>query len=291
MRKLLFSGFMRGGLSLDSPFFYLLFLRFPFATALRHKRTPLWKVMSLPNFIVQLDKKQARAIGVTLFMFALVVAMILMGRYFLDVDESQLKAWLASFADSVWALPITIVLFCAAAFFGVPQWLLIGAAVFAFGPLSGFLYSWVSTMLSASLNFWLGRVIGAERLESIGGSLVGRIIRLVRKNGFVTSFTVRLVPTGPFVLVNMAAGVSKMTFPAFLAGTGLGILPKIAAVAFLGQSLMGALRGNGWVFVAGLAGFILSILAVMIFARTRLKAREEGASLLEDSLRQKTAKK
>lgn len=36
MRKLLFSGFMRGGLSFDSPFFYLLF----FALSVRHGFAP-----------------------------------------------------------------------------------------------------------------------------------------------------------------------------------------------------------------------------------------------------------
>ena len=233
--------------------------------------------MRLPNFIVQLDKKQARAIGVTVAMFAMVVAMILLGRHFLDLDESQVQSWLSGFSDTVWALPITILVFCLAAFIGAPQWLLIGAAVFAFGPMTGFAYSWISTLFSASLTFWIGRVIGAERVESIGGSLIGRIIALVRNNGFVTSFMVRLVPTGPFVLVNMAAGVSKMTYPAFLAGTALGIIPKIAAVAFLGETLMGAIKGNGWVVAGGLVGFIVSISVVVIFARSRLKARESSA--------------
>ena len=234
--------------------------------------------MRLPNFIVQLDKKQARAIGVTVAMFAMVIAMIILGRHYLGLDENQVQDWLSGFSDTVWALPITILVFCLAAFIGAPQWLLIGAAVFAFGPLTGFIYSWISTLISASLNFWIGRIIGADRVESIGGSLIRRIITLVRKNGFVTSFMVRLVPTGPFVLVNMAAGVSKMTFAAFLAGTALGIIPKIAAVAFLGETLMGAIKGNGWVVAGGLAGFIVSFSVVMIFARSRLKAREAAGA-------------
>jgi len=100
------------------------------------------------------------------------------------------------------------------------------------------------------------------------------MIAMVQRNGFVTSFMVRLVPTGPFLLVNMAAGVSRMTLPAFLGGTALGIIPKIAAVAFLGQSLLGALQGQPVVFGLGLTAFLAVITGGMLFARRRLKTKE-----------------
>ncbi|MEE9348209.1 MAG: TVP38/TMEM64 family protein, partial [Robiginitomaculum sp.] len=78
-----------------------------------------------------------------------------------------------------------------------------------------------------------------------------------------------------FILVNMAAGVSRMTLPAFLGGTALGVIPKIAAVAVLGQSLVGALQGRP-IFVLAMAVFLALIIGVMLFARRRLKAREEN---------------
>lgn len=230
--------------------------------------------MNLKAFLNQLDKQALRAIGVTVAMFALVVVMLILGKTVLGLDEDAIKSLFGAVADSPWGLPVTILIFVIAAFIGVPQWALIGASVVAFGPMTGFVYSWIATLVSALLDFKLGRAIGAERVRRFGGPLVNRMIGLVQRNGFVTSFTVRLVPTGPFVIVNMAAGVSRMTYPAFLGGTALGIIPKIAAVAFLGQSLVGALQGRPVVFGLGLAGFLVLILGVMLFARKRLAARE-----------------
>jgi uncharacterized membrane protein YdjX (TVP38/TMEM64 family) len=49
---------------------------------------------------------------------------------------------------------------------------------------------------------------------------------------------VRLVPFAPFVVVNMAAGMTAIGLVDFAAGTGLGIVPKIALTAFAGKSAM-----------------------------------------------------
>lgn len=234
-------------------------------------------------FITQLDKQALRAIGVTIAMFALVVSMILFGRAYLGIDETTLQSWFGALSGSYWALPATIVLFVLAAFVGVPQWGLIAAAVIAFGPAQGAVYSWIATMVSASVDFSIGRAIGAERVRKFGGNLVNRMIALVRRNGFVTSFTVRLVPTGPFVLVNMAAGVSRMTVRAFLGGTALGIIPKIAAVAFLGQSFFAAIKGTGPVSVLGSLALLGIIIGVMLYARRRLKSREDLSSIRSES--------
>ncbi|WP_409431849.1 TVP38/TMEM64 family protein [Litorimonas sp. RW-G-Af-16] len=222
-------------------------------------------------FITQMDKKARRALGVTLLMFALVIGMIVLGKDVLSVNESEVNRLFEALRDSGWGLPATILVFCLAAFIGVPQWVLIAGVVLAFGPLMGSAYAWVATMLSASLDFWLGRWVGAERLRQYGGDLINRIIAIVQKNGFVTSFAVRFVPTGPFVLVNMAAGVSRMTFPAFAAGTGLGIIPKIAIVGLVAQGIVSGEQGKSvfQVFI----GLAIVIIIGMFLARRTLQKR------------------
>lgn len=234
---------------------------------------------ALRNFITQLDKQALRAIGVMLLMFFLVFTMIGYGRGYIGITEGELNGWFEAVRGTVWALPLTIVTFCVAAFIGVPQWMLIAGCVVAFGPAYGAAYSWVATIISASLDFYIGRWVGAERLEKYGGELINRIVGLVRKNGFFTSFTVRLVPTGPFVLVNMAAGVSRMTFPAFIGGTGLGIVPKILAVAFLGKGIFDAFADQGDVFVFASIGIAVILVLVMLVARKKLSRRN-----LDDSV-------
>lgn len=225
---------------------------------------------SLWSFFTQMDKQAVRALAVIVAMFAVVIAMVLVGRNMLSLPENEFSKFFGAIEESGFGLPLTILTFVLAAFLGAPQWALVAGVVVAFGPMNGGVYAWVATLVSASLNFWLGRWMGAERLQRYGGELINRIIRVVRKNGFVTSFAVRFVPTGPFVLVNMAAGVSRMRFVSFIMGTALGIIPKIAVVALVGQGLISGSEGR--LAMSVFIGLALVLLGVMFFARKRLQS-------------------
>ena len=224
---------------------------------------------SLWAFLTQMDKQALRALGVLIGLFGIVILIILIGREMLSLPENEFHRFFTAINDSGFGLPLTILTFVLAAFLGAPQWALIAGVVVAFGPVSGAIYAWIATMVSATLDFWLGRWMGAERLRRYGGDLVNRIIAVVRKNGLVTSFAVRFVPTGPFVLVNMAAGVSRMTFPSFFMGTALGIIPKIAIVALVGQGLISGAEGR--VVMTVFIGLALLLIALMFLARKRLQ--------------------
>jgi len=230
-------------------------------------------MQSLINFFTQMDKQAARAVVIMVAMFFLVFTLIGYGRAYLPFNETDVQGWFEGVRGTVWALPLTISVFCLAAFIGMPQWVLITGAVIAFGPFYGAAYSWMATMISAVLDFYVGRKVGAERLRRFGGELVNRISELVRRKGFVTSFLVRLVPTGPFVIVNMAAGVSRMKFLSFIAGTGLGILPKILIVALVGQGMIQSFAGNNESFIViCFVGAVVTIL-IMLYVRHKLAMR------------------
>ncbi|MDA8708499.1 TVP38/TMEM64 family protein [Hellea sp.] len=221
-------------------------------------------------FFTQMDKQALRALAVLLVMFGVVILLILIGRDMLSLPESEFHQFFESLRASGYGLPLTILTFVLAAFLGAPQWALIAGVVVAFGPMSGGIYAWIATMVSATIDFWLGRWMGAERLRRYGGEFVNRIVRVVRKNGLVTSFAVRFVPTGPFVLVNMAAGVSHMKFLSFFLGTALGIVPKIAIVALVGQGLISGSEGKA---VMGIfIGLAVLLIVFMFLARRRLRA-------------------
>src|SRR4029450_7980402 len=144
--------------------------------------------------------------------------------------------------------------FAILAFVGVPQFVLIAAAVVAFGPITGFAYSWIGTMVSSLVGFYLGRVAGARVLEQFSGPGVNRFVRLIGRNGFFASLIVRLVPSAPFIVVNMAAGVTPMRVADFTLGTAIGIVPKIVLTAFSGAAVLQALHGRGgtwhWLMLA-----------------------------------------
>lgn len=227
---------------------------------------------ALIRFFTRMDSRATRAVWITLLLFALVIAVFLIGRFVLDIEPASVRAWFSSASSEWYALPVTILVFTALAFVGAPQFALIAAAVFAFGPVQGFFYSWVATMVSASVDFYLGKLLGAKTVRRYGGQTVNRISAFVGRNGFWASLIVRIVPSAPFIVVNMAAGVSRMSFLPFIAGLAIGVIPKTAVIAFFGGSLIALLAGGGWQAGLALAGAAAAWIAFMLFARRLLRS-------------------
>ncbi len=169
---------------------------------------------------------------------------------------------------------MAVAAFAALAFIGVPQFVLIAAAVVAFGAWAGFAYSWIGTMVSSLVGFYLGRMAGARALKTLSGESMQKFMDLVGRNGFLASLIVRLVPSAPFIVVNMAAGVTPMRAWDFSAGTAIGIVPKIALTAFAGSSIVQALNGGGLKHVAWLVVVVVVWIGIGWFAQRWLKARE-----------------
>ena len=190
-----------------------------------------------------------------------IVATFVLGRFVFDIDLSVYEERLQSLRGSVWGLPVVILIFTVASFFGLPQWALITISVVAFGPTAGAIYSWIATLVSAMLNFWLADLLGRERLSRLTGPRLGNVLDRIKRNGLLWSFVVRLVPTGPFILVNMAAGVSSITTRSFFIGTALGIIPKILVVALLAKGVFAGLDGR-------MMSFVFILLAVAAIGMT-----------------------
>lgn len=174
--------------------------------------------------------------------------------------DGAAQDWLTA-ARGAWALPLAVAAFAVLAFLGVPQFALIAAAVAVFGPWRGLAYSWAGTMTSALLGFWLGRGFGARFFSSGQTGVLARMVTLIERNGFIASLCVRLAPFGPFVLINVAAGLTAMRLSAFAAGTAIGIIPKIALTAFAGAGVLRAMRGGG-----GLSWALLAVSLAVWFA-------------------------
>ena len=75
---------------------------------------------------------------------------------------------------------------------------------------------------------------GAMACCAEGEGALAQFMALVVRNGFLASLVVRLVPFAPFVVVNMAAGVTPIGALDFAAGTAIGILPKIVLTSLAG---------------------------------------------------------
>ncbi|WP_292079025.1 MULTISPECIES: TVP38/TMEM64 family protein [Brevundimonas] len=227
------------------------------------------------DFLSNMEARRWRAVLATALLLGAMIALFAVGKSQLGLEaEGRLEDWLAGFRQGPWGLVAAIAVFTISAFFGAPQFILIAACVVAFGPWFGFLYSWIATVVSAGVTYWLGRGPTARLLARHGGKTVGRLTRFVGKNAFYASFMIRNVPSAPFIVVNMAFGAARASFPGFLAGCALGVLPKTALVAFFGGSFMTAVSGDGIWTSAILAGVALVWLALMLMVRELVKRRE-----------------
>ncbi len=238
--------------------------------------------MKLFRFLTRLDAKGWRQIAVAFLLFGGVGLVFLFGAALLGIDErASLEAWMGAGAKGPWALPMAVAGFAVLAFLGVPQFVLIAAAVVAFGPWTGFAYSWVGTFVSALVGFLIGRRFGARVLDELASEGVRRFTAMVARNGFLASLVVRLVPSAPFIVVNMAAGVTGMGIAPFALGTGIGIVPKIALTAFAGAAVVKAVSGGGG------HGWLMLVLVAVLWIGAGLAApvwsRRRDAALPQDS--------
>jgi uncharacterized membrane protein YdjX (TVP38/TMEM64 family) len=222
-----------------------------------------------------MDAQAWRTLLISFVLFGGVGLVFVFGAQAMGLDgEATVQLWLKA-ASGPWSLPVAVLAFAVLAFAGVPQIMLIAAAVVAFGPVTGCIYSWIGTMASSLVGFYLGRVAGAKVLERFSGAGVARFMSLIARNGFFASFIVRLVPSAPFIVVNMAAGVTPMRALDFTLGTALGIIPKIVLTAFAGHSIFRVLRGEIGKDALWLVLIVVVWLGLGWIAREWLKSRDK----------------
>jgi uncharacterized membrane protein YdjX (TVP38/TMEM64 family) len=235
------------------------------------------------DFILDMEGRRWRTALAAALLLAGTVGLLALGKTQLGLDaEDRLEAWLQGYAGSPWAFAATVVLFVLAAFIGAPQFILIAACVVAFGPNLGFLYSWVATVVSAGVTYWLGRGPTARLVDRLDSRTMARLKRFVGKNAFYASFMIRNVPSAPFIVVNMAFGATRASFSAYLAGCALGVLPKTALVAFFGGAVVSAVSGDGvWTSLI-LAGVAVVWLGLMLGVRELVKRRERAGGAADE---------
>ncbi len=163
----------------------------------------------------------------------------------------RVGAWGGEASGPIPALVLGAAWFAAFSFVGAPQILLIAAVMVALGPWLGSAACWIGKVAACAAGFGIGRRLGADAVRDAAGPRLTALMAAIARRGFWACLLVRLVPTVPSVLVNIAAGVTPIRARDFLAGTALGSAPKIVLAAFAGDAVVGALRGGGaWPWVA-----------------------------------------
>lgn len=100
-----------------------------------------------------------------------------------------------------------------------------------------FTISWLGAMLAGCVAFWFARYVGKDWVQARLPPRLYPFDEQLANHGFRTVLLMRLAffTFGPMQLM---FGVSRVSFPSFLAASAIGLTPLIAAETWLGGSLI-----------------------------------------------------
>jgi uncharacterized membrane protein YdjX (TVP38/TMEM64 family) len=118
-----------------------------------------------------------------------------------------------------------------------PGPLLAGASGLLFGTALGTPVSITAATLGAVLAFSIARFVAHDAVETLAGARLAPLQEWIERRGFWAILYARIAPGVPYSLVNYAAGLTRVSLPAFAAATAIGAAPRAFAYTALGGSL------------------------------------------------------
>jgi uncharacterized membrane protein YdjX (TVP38/TMEM64 family) len=153
---------------------------------------------------------------------------------------------------------------------GLPRQIPAFAAGYAFGPVYGTVLALVAQVLACSLDFIWARAIGQEFVRRRFGKRLAWVDKTLTRHPFVATLTLRLMPVGNNLLLNLAAGLSSVRMLPFLAGSALGFIPQTVVFALFGQ---GSAPSHERMLTVGIGMFVVSaLLGLFLLRRARPSA-------------------
>ncbi|HWO67534.1 MAG TPA: TVP38/TMEM64 family protein [Umezawaea sp.] len=172
------------------------------------------------------------------------------------------KAWVA---DLGVLGPVAFVVLCAAATMGfLPLSVLCAVSGLLFGPVLGVPVVWVGAVLGAVGSFLVGRGLSKDAVERLAGKRMASVNALLDRYGAATVFVLRMLPLGPFALLNYVIAVTSLPLRGFLLGTGAGIVPGVVVYTALGGT---AEHPSSPLFLSAIGALVVMTVGGAVVAR------------------------
>ncbi len=143
---------------------------------------------------------------------------------------------------ATYGLVAGIAAFAVAVTLAVPLTFLTVVTLVALGPLQGAICTLIGAMLGAAASYGVGRALGREVLERLGGPRVNAVSQRLAQQGLWAVIVVRVVPVAPFAIVNMVAGSTRISLRDMLLGTLIGMSPGTLVMALFVDQIVEAMR-------------------------------------------------
>ncbi len=174
------------------------------------------------------------------------------------VSPENVIAWAKDFGARWWA-PLTVMaLYTPACLVIFPRPLITLAAVIAFGPWLGFVYSLAGIVASSVVTYYIGRRMRRDTVRRLAGEKLDRMTEVLKKHGLLAMTLLRLVPLAPFAVESIVAGAVHMKLWHVAVGTAIGLVPGTLATTIFGDQIETALSGGAvnWWVVGGVLGVL-----------------------------------
>lgn len=114
----------------------------------------------------------------------------------------------------------------------LPLAVFIALNLIIFGNITGFILSWIATIIGCSLSFFIFRKGLSKKIyKHIDNTRVAKVMNLINDMSFSKLVIVMAIPFTPAFAINISAGLSKMKYKKFLMAA---IIAKLSTVYFWG---------------------------------------------------------
>lgn len=156
----------------------------------------------------------------------------------------------------------------------LPLFVFITLNFLAFGPVFGFIISWIFTCIGCFISFllfrckvqtWLFKRIKKEGLIS------EKTINMITNLKFEQLTTIIAIPFTPAFLVNIAAGLSKMSYKKYLGALLIGKIFLVYFWGFVGVSLLESIKNPIYLVRVGILLILAYVLSKIVSKKFKIE--------------------
>jgi uncharacterized membrane protein YdjX (TVP38/TMEM64 family) len=156
----------------------------------------------------------------------------------------------------------------------IPPLLLYTVAGILYSSLGGGLLVLAGNLVGATIDFFIARKFGAERLQkAINPALKKKFDRFFGKYGALAVFILRVNPLTTSDLVSYISGFTNMRYIHFIAATALGLAPLVFLQTYLGGEIFR--RSSILIGVAFIFGILFLLLFIYLIILTLIGNRQK----------------
>lgn len=140
---------------------------------------------------------------------------------------------------------------------GTPRQALSTVGGYAFGASMGCLWATAGLLAGCAVSFGLARWLAGEAVQKRMGNRLRNVETIFINAPFTATLMLRFCPVGSNALLNLSAGLSRISAPRFFAATLVGYLPQNLIFSLMGS---GVAVGAAWPVLLSSALFLVSSL-------------------------------